>query len=262
MGKEIQTTGSVKDRNKADCKGSSGKTVNATKEEKRKKHTSDPSKKKTAVKDTDKSTSAEASCVDNDRLSQFVRERGRSKVVVADEDDITFSDFDKLYQHVSAIRASENKSSVQTNSQSESSGKIDSQSESSGKKNSQSESSGKINSQSESSGKKNSQSESSGKKNSQLETSGKKNSQSESSDKKNSQSETSVEKNSQSETAKVEEVKEKVEVNQGSPPLKTSNMSSKSRQKSAAKSKKSKERNKQDDPSMEKENAIDEVSIF
>lgn len=118
-GKEIQTTGNVKEGDDVDCTITSRKAVrNAAKEERGEKYTS---RKLTDVKDADKTTrTGSSSSLNNDRLSQFVRERGRSKLVVADDDDdITFSDFDKLYQHVSAIRASENSTSVKMNSQSE-----------------------------------------------------------------------------------------------------------------------------------------------
>nr|XP_022310094.1 altered inheritance of mitochondria protein 21-like [Crassostrea virginica] len=64
------------------------------------------------AKVTDKSKGPESTVSENklavnDRLSQFVRERGHPKpMMMEDDDDITFSDFDKLYKHVSAKRAS------------------------------------------------------------------------------------------------------------------------------------------------------------
>nr|XP_034309454.1 glutamic acid-rich protein-like [Crassostrea gigas] len=66
---------------------------------------------------TDSSTSDNLPVV-NDRLSQFVRERGRPKLIVMEEDDdITFSDFDKLYKHVSAKRSMESEKDGKVNNQ-------------------------------------------------------------------------------------------------------------------------------------------------
>ena len=60
------------------------------------------------AKVTDKSKGPDSTVSEvSDRLSQFVRERGHPKpMMMEDDDDITFSDFDKLYKHVSAKRAS------------------------------------------------------------------------------------------------------------------------------------------------------------
>lgn len=66
---------------------------------------------------TESSTSDNLPVV-NDRLSQFVRERGRPKPIVMEEDDdITFSDFDKLYKHVSAKRSMESEKDGKVNNQ-------------------------------------------------------------------------------------------------------------------------------------------------
>ncbi|XP_061186044.1 serine/arginine repetitive matrix protein 2-like [Saccostrea echinata] len=103
--------------------GAELKTVSSKTEAKK---TSEGSQEDTSRKhreNKDKTTTSESvspiSAVSvEDRLSHFVRERGHTKpTVVDDNDDITFSDFDKLYKHVSAKRATESSSGVKVNNQ-------------------------------------------------------------------------------------------------------------------------------------------------
>ncbi|XP_062607696.1 myb-like protein X [Saccostrea cucullata] len=109
-----------KAKERVESKTSSSKTEAKKKEEgsqedMSKKHGDKKDKKTNSESVTP--TSAESV---EDRLSHFVRERGHTKpAIVDDNDDITFSDFDKLYKHVSAKRATESSSGVKVNNHEE-----------------------------------------------------------------------------------------------------------------------------------------------
>lgn len=115
---EVEDAEKVTEIKKVDVDSAAEVKKSVKKEEKK-----EPSRKEKETKVngnpaiTDSSTSDNLPVV-NDRLSQFVRERGRPKPIVMEEDDdITFSDFDKLYKHVSAKRSMESEKDGKVNNQ-------------------------------------------------------------------------------------------------------------------------------------------------
>lgn len=117
---EMEDTEKVTEFKKADVDSAAEVKKSVKKEDKK-----EPSRKEKEAKVNGKPAVTDSSAYDNvssvnDRLSQFVRERGRPKPIVTEEDDdITFSDFDKLYKHVSAKRSMESEKVVKVNNQEE-----------------------------------------------------------------------------------------------------------------------------------------------
>lgn len=115
---EEQDAKKVTEFKKADVDSAAEVKKSVKKEDKK-----EPSRKEKEAKVIGNPAVADLSTTDslpvvNDRLSQFVRERGRPKPIVMEEDDdITFSDFDKLYKHVSAKRSMESEKDGKVNNQ-------------------------------------------------------------------------------------------------------------------------------------------------